>query len=121
MANTLATPSWVTKEVARGFLNKLVFLAHVNRTYDDSYIQSGAKVGNTVNARLPQRFTVTDGQALPVRAASLPGLGASCAWAGDGKAESESATDSVSPMTFFFMIVLGLLVSLWAGHIMGAM
>ena len=67
MANTLATPSWVTKEVARGFLNKLVFLAHVNRTYDDSYIQSGAKVGNTVNARLPQRFTVTDGQALQLQ------------------------------------------------------
>ena len=67
MANTLATPSWVTKEVARGFLNKLVFLAHVNRTYDDSYIQSGAKVGTTVNARLPQRFTVTDGQALQLQ------------------------------------------------------
>ena len=67
MANTLAPPSWVTKEVARGFLNKLVFLAHVNRTYDDSYIQSGAKVGNTVNARLPQRFTVTDGQALQLQ------------------------------------------------------
>jgi hypothetical protein len=67
MANTLATPSWVTKEVARGFLNKLVFLAHVNRTYDDAYVQSGAKVGNTVNARLPQRFTVTDGQALQLQ------------------------------------------------------
>jgi len=67
MANTLATPSWVTKEVARGFLNKLVFLAHVNRTYDDQYVQSGAKVGNTVNARLPQRFTVTDGQALQLQ------------------------------------------------------
>ena len=67
MANTLATPSWVTKEVARGFLNKLVFLAHVNRTYDDQYVQAGAKVGNTVNARLPQRFTVTDGQALQLQ------------------------------------------------------
>ena len=67
MANTLATPSWTTKEVARAFINKLVFLAHVNRTYDDAYIQSGAKVGNTVNARLPQRFTVTDGQALQLQ------------------------------------------------------
>ena len=67
MANTLATPSWTTKEVARAFINKLVFLAHVNRTYDDAYIISGAKVGNTVNARLPQRFTVTDGQALQLQ------------------------------------------------------
>lgn len=67
MANTLATPSWTTKEVARGFINKLVFLANVNRTYDSQYEVAGAKVGNTVNARLPQRFTVTDGQALQLQ------------------------------------------------------
>ncbi|HYX82163.1 MAG TPA: P22 phage major capsid protein family protein [Gemmatimonadales bacterium] len=67
MANTLATPTWVTKEVARGFVNGVTFIANVNRTYDDQYVQSGAKVGNTVNARLPQRFTVTDGQALQLQ------------------------------------------------------
>jgi P22 coat protein - gene protein 5 len=66
--NTLATPTWVTKETARYFINDLTFLANVNRTYDDQYVQSGAKVGNTVNARLPQRFTVTDGQALQLQA-----------------------------------------------------
>lgn len=63
MANTLATPLWTTKEVARYYVNDLVFLANVNRTYDDQYEISGAKVGNTVNARLPQRFTVSDGAA----------------------------------------------------------
>jgi len=68
MPNTLATPLWVTKEVARGFINGIKFLANVNRTYDDQYVQAGAKVGNTVNARLPQRFTVTDGQALQMQA-----------------------------------------------------
>ena len=67
MANTLATPSWVTKEVARGFLNEITFVKNVNRTYDDQYVQSGAKVGNTVNARLPQRFQATDGQALQLQ------------------------------------------------------
>jgi len=67
MANTLATPSWVTKEVARFFTNMIEFIANVNRTYDDQYVQSGAHVGNTVNARLPQRFTVTDGQALQLQ------------------------------------------------------
>lgn len=66
--NTLATPTWVTKEVARGFINSIKFLANVNRTYDDQYVQSGAKVGNTVLARLPQRFFVTDGQALQPQA-----------------------------------------------------
>jgi hypothetical protein len=68
MANALATPTWVTKETARYYINDLTFLANVNRTYDDQYIQAGAKVGNTVNARLPQRFTVTDGQALQLQA-----------------------------------------------------
>lgn len=67
MANTLATPTWVTKETARAFFNDLTFLANVNRTYDDQYVQSGAKVGNTVNARLPQRFQATDGQALQLQ------------------------------------------------------
>lgn len=67
MANTLATPSWTTKEVARGYNSKVRFIANVNRTYDDQYKQAGAKVGNTVNARLPQRFTVTDGQALQLQ------------------------------------------------------
>lgn len=65
--NTLATPTWVTKETARYFVNDLTFLANVNRTYDDQYQIAGARVGNTVNARLPQRFTVTDGQALQLQ------------------------------------------------------
>ena len=66
--NTLATPTWVTKETARYYVNDLTFLANVNRTYDDQYVQSGAKVGNTVLARLPQRFTASDGQALQLQA-----------------------------------------------------
>lgn len=65
--NTLATPTWVMKEVARGFTNEVKFLANVNRTYDDQYKQAGARVGNTVQARLPQRFTATDGQALQLQ------------------------------------------------------
>lgn len=67
MANTLATPSWVTKEVARYFLNEITFVKNVNRTYDSQYKISGARVGNTVNARLPQRFQATDGQALQLQ------------------------------------------------------
>ncbi len=67
MANTLATPTWVTREVARGFINQIKFVANVSRSYDDQYQQAGAKVGNTVNARLPQRFQVTDGQALQLQ------------------------------------------------------
>lgn len=65
--NQLATPTWVTKQTAREFVNDLTFLAHVNRTYDDQYIVEGAKVGDTVLARLPQRFQVTDGQSLQLQ------------------------------------------------------
>jgi hypothetical protein len=68
MANTLATPDWVTKEVGRGFVNGITFVKNVTRTYDDQYVISGAKVGDTVKARLPQRFTVTDGAAFQPQA-----------------------------------------------------
>ena len=67
MANTLATPSWVLKEVGRGYENSLKFISNVNRTYGSEYKQAGAKVGNTINYRLPQRWTVSDGQALDVQ------------------------------------------------------
>lgn len=67
MANTIVTPSWTMKEVGRRFVNSLMFADNVNRDYDDQYFQSGAKVGYTVNARLPQRFTVTEGQALQLQ------------------------------------------------------
>jgi len=67
MANTLATPTWVTKETTRGFVNEVKFIANVNRRYDDQFIQAGAKVGYTIQVRLPQRFTVTDGQALSLQ------------------------------------------------------
>ncbi|HMF95085.1 MAG TPA: P22 phage major capsid protein family protein [Vicinamibacterales bacterium] len=67
--NTIANSTWVTKETARYFLNDLTVLAdgNVNRDYDDQYEQAGAKVGNTVLARMPQRFQALDGQALQLQ------------------------------------------------------
>jgi len=67
VANTIATPTWVTNEVARGYVNKVVFVNNVNRTYDDRFRVGGAKVGNTVLARMPQRWAVMDGQALQLQ------------------------------------------------------
>ena len=63
MANTLVTPTWVTNETALRFMNSVKGVANFNRSYDDRYRQSGAKVGSTVLARLPQQFTVRRGQA----------------------------------------------------------
>jgi coat protein Gp5 len=64
LANTLATPTWVMKEIAPGYTNELNFVRHIgNKDYDDQYVQNGAKVGNTVYARLVQRYVASDGQA----------------------------------------------------------
>lgn len=63
MANTLVTPSWVLKEVGRGYVNSVKFITSIKQ-YDNRYEFGGAKVGNTIQYRLPQRWVVSDGQAL---------------------------------------------------------
>jgi coat protein Gp5 len=68
MANAFATPTWVVNETAYQFSNALHGPANFNRTYDDSFTQAGAKVGATVLARLPQRWTVRRGQAFAAQA-----------------------------------------------------
>lgn len=67
MANTLATPTWTLKEVGRGYENNLRFLSNIERKYSDEFMQAGAKVGNTINYRKPQRFTVSRGQGLDLQ------------------------------------------------------
>lgn len=67
MANTLITPEWTLKETGRYYENSLKFIANVTRKYDDQFVQAGAKVGNTINYRLPQRWTVSDGAALDLQ------------------------------------------------------
>ena len=63
-ANSLVTPTWVMKQIGLRLVNNLRFAANVDRSYSDEFKQSGAKVGYTVNARLPQRYQVNKGQAL---------------------------------------------------------
>lgn len=64
MANTLITPTWVTKSVAAGYVNFLVFANNLTKEYNDQFVQNGAHMGDTINVRLPQRFVPTHGQAL---------------------------------------------------------
>lgn len=61
MANTYTSPTWVLKEVARFWTNYTKFSANVERSFDDKFKVAGAKVGYSVDARLPQRFRVTKG------------------------------------------------------------
>lgn len=64
LANLLVTPTWVMKEIGRRLVNNMKFANNVQRSYDDQYMKGGAKMGYTVNARLPQRYRVNKGQAL---------------------------------------------------------
>lgn len=64
--NTFITPSWVTKDTAINFKNNLKLIGRFDRTWDDSWMNKpdGAKIGYTVQVRLPQRWIVSEGQAL---------------------------------------------------------
>lgn len=67
MANTLLTPSMITREALRVLHNNLVFVKGVNRQYSNEFAQSGAKIGSTVNIRKPNRYYVRTGQQMDVQ------------------------------------------------------
>lgn len=64
MANSLLTPSIITKEALAILHQKLNFVGSINRQYDDQYAKSGAKIGNDLKIRLPNEFTVRTGATL---------------------------------------------------------
>lgn len=64
MANTLLTPTAVTREALRILHQKCVFIGAINRQYDDSFAKSGAKIGDTLKIRLPNQYTVRSGATL---------------------------------------------------------
>ncbi len=59
--NTLVTPTHVMRKVAKRLVNDTVFGANVNRSLDPQYRAHGVKQGDTVKARLPQRYQVSSG------------------------------------------------------------
>lgn len=64
MANTFINPAWVLMETTLRLTNNLRFGNQVDRSYSDEYVQSGAKVGETVKARLPMRYKRVSGSAM---------------------------------------------------------
>jgi hypothetical protein len=64
MANTLLTPTQVTREALMILHQKLNFIGSINRDYDKSFAKDGAKIGDTLKIRLPNQYTVTDGKTL---------------------------------------------------------
>jgi len=61
VANTLLTPSIITKETVRLFKNSNALLKMVDTQYDDQFANSGAKIGNTLRIRLPNDYAVRTG------------------------------------------------------------
>lgn len=61
MADTYVTPQYITAETLRVAVNKSAFLGMVNTQYNDEFAKRGAKVGNTINVRLPNSYTVRNG------------------------------------------------------------
>ena len=67
MANTILTPTAVTREALRVLHAKLKFIGTINRQYDSQYAKSGAKIGNDLKIRLPNAYTVRTGAVLDVQ------------------------------------------------------
>src|SRR6478735_7990369 len=67
MANTILTPTAVTREALRILHQKLNFVGSINRQYDDSFAKSGAKIGDTLKIRMPNRYVVRTGKTIDVQ------------------------------------------------------
>ena len=61
MANTVLTPTQVTRKALAVLHNKLKFIKTINREYDSRFAQSGAKIGTSLLIREPNQFTVRTG------------------------------------------------------------
>jgi len=66
MANYIITPTWVTKDTALFWDNSLKLVGNFDRQWNKEWNNKpkGSQIGDTVQVRTPQRWTVTEGQAL---------------------------------------------------------
>ena len=67
MPNTILTPTMVLRKSLQILHNNLGFTKGVNRQFDDQFGGKGAKNGDTIKARLPNRATVRTGSAMSVQ------------------------------------------------------
>jgi len=58
MANSILTPTQITREALRVLHGKLSFIGSVNRQYDSQFARGGAKIGSSLNIRMPPKYTV---------------------------------------------------------------
>ena len=61
MANTIVTPQYIVAKTLQIAHNKSAFLQMINTQYNDEFAKRGAKVGATINIRMPNSYTIRNG------------------------------------------------------------
>jgi len=76
MANTILSPTIITRKALMRFINSLGFARGVSRQYDSQFAKSGAspsgKIGPTLTIRKPNRYAVSTGTVLDVQDVTEP-------------------------------------------------
>ena len=67
MSNTLLTIDMITREALRVLHGSCAFIKNVNKQYDSSFAQTGAKIGDTLRVRLPNQYTVSTSAVMDVQ------------------------------------------------------
>lgn len=64
MANTILTPTAVTRKIQQVLHGKLFLAKKVDRQYDSQYMADGAKMGADIKIRLPNKYVIRTGKTL---------------------------------------------------------
>jgi hypothetical protein len=62
--NSLLSVDQITRECLRVLHQKLSFVGSINRAYDDSFAQEGAKIGSNLRIRLPNQYVIRTGRTM---------------------------------------------------------
>lgn len=64
MSNSILTPTMITRKALDVLHQKCNFIGNVNTQYDDRFAQTGAKIGSSLNIRMPSKYSVRTGAPL---------------------------------------------------------
>jgi hypothetical protein len=67
MSNSLLTVTMITREALRVTHNNVVFAKGINRQYSAEFGVVGAKIGDTVNVRKPNKYNLRRGQTISIQ------------------------------------------------------
>jgi hypothetical protein len=62
--NTLLTPTAITREALRVLHSEMPFIRGLNRQYDSQFAKTGAKIGQNLTIRMPNKFPVRTGKTM---------------------------------------------------------